>query len=244
MSTPNLRLTITFDLALNAPTDLVAKDHETLCRQLNTLLAGFVAGAPTIAAKQLEKAGIRLLGHHHHINPVQPSAAPAAAAAKPAATKPAAPAKPAAPKVEIPRDAMIAAAPHLTDAELVTLAERAAEKAPADRAALVRHLRRISLAMVNNEFRMIPCNVAGTLTTGEQVELAAKMNLTNGSVLVDEADRNRRLQTSAPIHILFPETDIRLDCTCEGYTLSGPVIQVSMNDVSTHRDVFITRWQP
>ena len=54
MSTPNLRLTITFDLAQNAPTDLVAKDHETLCRQLNTLLAGFVAGAPTIAAKQLE----------------------------------------------------------------------------------------------------------------------------------------------------------------------------------------------
>ena len=241
MSTPNLRLTITFDLALNAPAEVLAKDQETLCRQLNTLLAGFVAGAPTIAAKQLEKASIRLIGHHHHINPAKPAPAGAPGAAPKPAAKAAAPA---APKVDIPRDAMIAAAPHLTDAELVTLAERAAAKAPADRAALVRHLRRVSLAMVNNEFRMIPCFVAGTLTTGESVELAAKMNLTNGSVLVDEVDRNRRLQTSDPIHITFPESDIRLDCTCEGYTLSGPVIQVRLEDLSTHRDTFIARWQP
>ena len=75
-------------------------------------------------------------------------------------------------------------------------------------------------------------------------EKTLRLNLTNGSVLVDEADRNRRLQTSDPIHITFPESDIRLDCTCEGYTLSGPVIQVRLEDLSTHRDTFIARWQP
>lgn len=219
--TPNLRLTISFDLALSAPPELLAKDHETLCRTLNGLLAGFVAGAPTVAAKQLEKASIRLLGHHHHINPAKT-----------------------APAVNIPREAMIAAAPHLTDAELQQLAERGAVNAPSDPQALVRHLRRLSLAMVNNEFRMIECHVEGKLTTGEPVALAAKMNLTNGSVLVDEAERNRRLQTSEPIQISFPGTAIYLGCTCEGYTLSGPVIQVSLRDISAHRDTFIARWHP
>ena len=42
----------------------------------------------------------------------------------------------------------------------------------------------------------------------------------------------------------IPESDIRLDCTCEGYTLSGPVIQLRLEDLSTHRDTFIARWQP
>lgn len=219
--TAKLRLQLSFEFALDAPDAVLSQSPEDLQRTIQTALGPLViGGTPTITGKQLAKIGVTVMAHQHKMN-VQNMVV----------------------KNSIPRKLLISAAPYLTDAELQTLTERAASKAPADEAGLLRHLRRTAQGMTNNEFRMIPCTVVGTLTSGAEARLAAQMNLTNGSVLVDEADRGQRLKTSDPIKVAINETNIELGSTCEGYTLSGPVIQVERSDLSTHRDTFVPIWQ-
>jgi len=220
MSDSNLKLSLTFDFDLKAPESLLQGDHETLCRTLNDILGTMVLqGMPTITGKQLAKAGIDVVAHHHHVAVVN-SAARA-----------------------IPREALVAAAPHLTDGELVVLAQRLHGKLPPTPAEQARFVRRHALALVN-DFRMVACAVTARLTSGQEARLAGKLNLTNGSVLVGEGDRQKRLQANqGALRVEVGAPGMALPAQCAGHTLSGPVIEVGLADLAAHRDTLIGLWQ-
>lgn len=219
MSNANVRLQLAFTFDLSVPASLAEQHHEDLCKALSELLGPMVfQGMPTVTAKQLGKAGVRVLAHHHHL------------AARELGAKP------------VERDALIAAAPHLTDDELLQLERRVRGKTPEAEAELVRFLRRHALAMVN-EYRMVACSVDGELTSGQRAQLGARLNLTNGSVLVDDADRQKRLKAGEPLEVRPLATDIVLAASCAGHTLSGPVIEVDVARLATHRDALVQAWQ-
>lgn len=218
MSKANLRLRITFDFELAAPGALATSDHEALCREMHSLLGPLVfQGMPTVTAKQLAKAGAAILGHHHHLD-VRNLAAPT-----------------------IAREALIAAAPHLTDDELDQLGHRATAKAPAAADELQRFLRRQALAMVN-DYRLVPCTVEARLNSGADARLTATLNLTNGSVMVGERDRQHRLQAKQD-EITVVAGSVRLPASCAGHTLSGPVIEVAVSEIARSRTPLIASWQ-
>jgi hypothetical protein len=219
----NLKLHLTFEFEIAAPEALLAGDHAALCRRFNDLLSAVVfQGMPKVTAAQLAKAGARLVGHHCHLNAKNLSAP------------------------SIDRAALIAAAPHLTNGELDDLARRASGKTPQDAAELQRFLRRQALALVN-DYRLVPCQVEGRLKSGgtsAAIILEATLNLTNGSVMIGEADRQRRLQQGAnTVTVIAADGAVRLSGNCEGHTLSGPVIGVSIADIAKARDELISLWQ-
>lgn len=220
MSKANLKLRVSFDFELTAPTELLQADHDALCRQLHEALGAMIfQGMPTITAKQLGRVGVEMLAHHHHLDAANLSA-PA-----------------------IARDALVAAAPHLTDAELDQLSRRAAAKAPTAEDELLRFLRRQALAMVN-DYRMVACLVQAKLSSGAPARLEGRLNLTNGSVLVGERDRQNRLQTNqGEIMVLAAAGQACMSASYAGHTLSGPVIEVAVTELARHRDTLIQEWQ-
>ncbi|THF60661.1 hypothetical protein [Pseudothauera rhizosphaerae] len=220
MSKANVKLQLTFDLDIAAPERLLELDHEALCKTFSEMLGTMVVqGLPTIAGKQLAKAGASVVGHHCHLSATSLAARPLA------------------------REALVAAAPHLTDAELEQLARSAQGKLPEAPDELQRYLRRQALKLVN-DYRMVPCTVAARLTSGSPAQLEGKLNLTNGSVLIGERDRQNRLQANQGAIAVEPlGTGVRLEGICAGHTLSGPVIEVSVAQLAAHRDPLIKAWQ-
>ncbi len=220
MSQPDLKLSITFEFELSAPGELRELGHENLCKAMHDLLGAMVLqGMPTVTAKQLGKAGVSVLSHHHHLD-----VANAAAAA-------------------IPRAEYVAAAPHLTDDELVQLARRTSGKLPVIEGERARVLRRHALALVG-EFRMVPCVVHARLSSGKDAQLQGRLNLTNGSVLLGEQDRQSRLQPNQDsLRVEGGGTAVGLKASCAGHTLSGPVIEVPLTELAAHRDTLIGLWQ-
>jgi hypothetical protein len=146
----------------------------------------------------------------------------------------------------IDRAVMIAAAPHLTDEEFGDLVHRLGGKAPEDPAELQRLLRRHALALVN-EYRLVPCQVEGKLKSGgtfTDITLEATLNLTNGSVMVNDPHRHNHLQQGiGVITVTAADGAVRITGNCEGHTLSGPVINVSITDIAGSRDALIQLWQ-
>ena len=107
MSVANVRLQLQFDLDLTVPDSLAALDHAQLCQTLAGLLGPTVIqGLPVIAGKQLAKADMRVVKHHHRLDAEVKTA------------------------VRIEPSRILEAAPHLTDAEVATLAARAAARLP------------------------------------------------------------------------------------------------------------------
>jgi hypothetical protein len=224
MSKANLKLHVVFDFEIDAPEALLGHDHVTLCRKLNEMLGPLVLqGMPKVTATQLAKAGATLVGHHCHLDAKNLSL-PA-----------------------IDRTAMIAAAPHLTDEELDTLVRQIAGKTLDDPAQLQRLLRRHALALVN-EYRLVPCQVEGKLNSGgtfTDVTVGATLNLTNGSVMIEESHRQNHLrQGVGTITLVAADGTVRITGNCEGHTLSGPVINVSIGDIAKSRDALIQLWRP
>lgn len=228
MAKPNLKLRLQFDFDLGAPDALLTQDHEALCKAVSDALGQLVlGGTQAITGKQLAKAGIAVMGRHHHVEVTNLSARPLA------------------------RTDLIAAGPHLTDDELEQLTRRAQVKAPEGGEGLQRHLRRHALALVN-EYRMVRCVVEGALSSGQTASLSAQLNLTNGSVLVDERDRKQRLATNVALKVRVVGTTAidgspdmaacELTATCAGHTLSGPVIEVPIAQLAEHRDLLIRCW--
>ncbi|MCC4116453.1 hypothetical protein LLG90_13915 [Aromatoleum toluclasticum] len=220
MSKANLKLTVGFEFELEAPPAFLDASHEKLCKAVQELLGAMVLqGMPTVTAKQLGKAGISVLSHHHHLDVLNTAVAAA------------------------PRQELVAAGPHLTDDELDQLARRSAGRVPPSDAERARFLRRHALALVG-EFRMVPCVVGARLSSGKDATLNARLNLTNGSVLVSEQDRHSRLQANQEgLVVALQGSDVRLRGACAGHTLSGPVIEVALGELSAHRDALIAIWQ-
>jgi hypothetical protein len=223
MPKPNLKLHVAFEFEIAAPEALLACDHATLCHRLSDMLAPVVLqGMPKVTATQLSKVGANLLGHHCHLE-AENLSAPAAGQAD-----------------------IAAAAPHLTDEEIDRLARQVAGKTPENAAELQRYLRRQALALVN-EYRLVPCQVEGKLKSGGTVTdivEEATLNLTNGSVMVAESSRQNHLQQGAGVVTLVAaDGAVRIVGNCEGHTLSGPVINVSIADIAKARDALIKLWQ-
>ncbi len=220
MSQPDLKLSITFEFELSAPNDLRGLGHENLCKAMHDLLGAMVLqGMPTVTAKQLGKAGVSVLSHHHHLDVANTAAA------------------------AIPRAEYVAATPHLTDDELVQLARRTSGKLPVIEGERARVLRRHALALVG-EFRMVPCVVHARLSSGKDAQLQGRLNLTNGSVLLGDGDRQSRLQPNQDsLRVEGSGTGVGLKASCAGHTLSGPVIEVPLTELAAHRDALIALWQ-
>lgn len=219
MARANLKLTVAFEFDLEAPPAFIDCSHQQLCRAVQELLGSMVLqGMPTVTAKQLGKAGIGLLSHHHHLDVLNTAAAP------------------------IPREALIAAGPHLTDEELEQFARRTAGRVPPEQTDRERFLRRHALALVG-DFRIVPCSIQARLLSGKDATLRARLNLTNGSVVVTDKDRQSRLQTKdAPIRVDVDGLPVPLRASCAGHTLSGPVIEVALAEIAAQRDALIALW--
>src|SRR5690606_8297995 len=107
MSKANVKLQLIFDLDVAVPERLLELDHESLCKTFSEVLGTMVfQGLPTVAGKQLAKAGGSIVGHHHHLSATSLAPPP------------------------LDRDVLIAAAPHLTDDELDQLARNAHGRLP------------------------------------------------------------------------------------------------------------------
>ena len=220
MSKPNARLTLEFALDLRVPDAMTAHDHGALCQELCEMLGATVLkGLPAISTKQLAKAGVSLLGHHHHAT-VENLAAPALDAATVARVT-----------------------AHLTDDEIAQLCRSAAAQAPSAEDDLLRYLRRQALAMVG-EYRLVPCRLKALQSSGTASELEGRLNLTNGSVMLDEAFRKIRLKgDQGPIAVSVEGLAAVLRATLSGHTLSGPVLAVEVDHLAPHRAPLIALWQ-
>jgi hypothetical protein len=220
MSKANLKLLLTFEFEIVAPETLIGDDRAALCREFDKILGALVfEGMPMITGKQLAKANSRIVGHCHRLE-VENLSAP-----------------------EIDRALMMAAAPHLIDGELDKLSRLTGARAGAPRDELKRILRRQALALVN-EYRLVPCEIMGQLKFGGEITVGATLNLTNGSVMIDENDRRNQLkQGTGAVTLVAADGAVRIPGNCAGHTLSGPVIDVAIDDIAVARDELIRLWQ-
>lgn len=220
MSAANVRLQLQFDLELAVPASVAALDHARLCQKLAELLGPTVIqGLPVIAGKQLAKAEVRVVKHHHRLDAVARAVA----------------------RIEPAR--IVEAAPHLTDAEVATLAARAAARLPAAEADQAGYLRSQALALIN-EYRLVGCRVDALLSNGKPTQIEGKLNLTNGHIFLDASHRQTRLQQAqGPLRVAVGETDVVLAAECSGHTLTGPVLDVAVKQLVPHRAALLARWQ-
>lgn len=218
-----VRLDLAFHLELKLPPELSAADPARLQQQLAEALGAMVLqGLPTIATKQLAKSGVEVKGSGVKLS-VQTLTPEISAGLK---------------------ELLPGVAPHLTDEELRVLTAFAAglpgAAAPEE---LKRALRRKALSIAN-EFRLVPCRVHALLTSGEAGVLEAVLNLTNGSVMVEAQDRQKRLHPGqSQVGVEVPQAQVSLEGAYAGHTISGPVIEVQVTSMGTHRDALIGLWQ-
>lgn len=219
MTQSNARLLVHFEFDLAAPSALTGLDIPGLQQALIEALGATVFnGMPTVSAKQLAKADVQVLAHRCRVE-VEATAAK-----------------------RIDPVLMGSVAPHLTDDEVLQVCQRAAAKAPAAPEALRAYLRRQALALANG-YRLVPCQVGARTSAGADTVLAAKLNLTNGGVLVNEEHRKIRLKADqAQVAILLGEPPIRLTAALSGHTLSGPVIAVDVAALAPHRELLQALW--
>lgn len=221
MKPANVRLQLAFDLELSVPDALAGERPDVLQAKLAEALGAMVLqGLPTIAAKQLGKAAVQVVSSRHGLATSVLAAGAGVARAE-----------------------LVAAAPHLTDAELDRLAARSADKLPPAGAERERGLRRQALAMVG-EFRLVPCVVHAVLTSEQPGTLDASLNLTNGSVMIEAHDRQKRLLPGqSAVSVDVPSIGVKLGGSYAGHTISGPVIEVTVSELSRHRDALVALWQ-
>ncbi|AUN95317.1 hypothetical protein [Pseudazoarcus pumilus] len=221
MKPANVRLQIHFDLQLAVPDELATMDPQQLKARLAEMLGAMVLqGLPTIAGKQLARAGVELRAHAHAIQATALS-----------------------PTSSVERDELVTAAPHLTDAELEGLVARAGHALPEAASDRLRALRRHGLAIAN-EFRLVPCVVHAMMSNEQPGTLEASLNLTNGSVMIEAHERSKRLLAGQEdVAVEIAGVDEHLPANYAGHTISGPVIEVTVAEISRHRDALLGLWQ-
>lgn len=220
MSKSNVRLQLSFEFDLTVPDPLGGLDQAQLCKLLaETLGATVLQGLPAISAKQLGKAGIRVDGCHHRLDARNAAATP------------------------VPPAMLAACGPHLTDQELAELARKVAGRVFPSDDAMQKTVRRMALALVS-DYRLVPCKVEGLGSSGRPVVLEARLNLTNGSILVGERDRQQRLQPGQPpLSIEVEGVAERFRAGFAGQTLSGPVLAVDTAELAPARAALVALWQ-
>jgi len=220
MSTANARLHIAFDFELNVPDGLLELDEQALANALQAMLGSTVLnGMPTVTGKQLTKAGVTLLKHRHVCQ--------ARALGQPS----------------VPVEAVIAAAPHLTDAEIAKVAVTAAHKLPAASAQHKAHIRRAALKLASH-YRLVACVVSAELSSGGHSDIPAHLNLTNGGVLVDDEHKKVRLKhDQGAVSVRIPDSDVVLHAQLGGHTLGGPLLEVSIDALVPQRALLLARWE-
>ena len=221
MPKANAKLRITFDFDVELPESVLSEENAVFQQAVETMLGSMVLqGMPAVTGKQLEKAGGKLCAHTYRLDAMNLQVP------------------------QVSRETLVAAAPHLMDAELDQLARRIAGKLPdADPNEQMRTIRRHALSLVN-EYRTVPCVVTAKLTSGTSAQLEGKLNLTNGSVLLGEQNRQVRLQPGQEdIRVTAAEGNVSIPATCAGHTLSGPVIETAIADLVPFRDCLIDIWQ-
>lgn len=221
MKSPAVRLHLAFDFDLSLPDQMEPVDPLSLERTLTEVLGAMVLqGLPTIAGKQLARSGISIARHRHAMTVQVDEAADG-----------------------IDREFLIAAAPHLTEEELRRLAGRVSGKLPDKEDERLKIARRHGLA-VANEFRLVTGVVHAALTSEQAGRLDASLNLTNGSVMIEGHDRNKRLMPGQhEVALEIPGAGLRLKASYAGHTISGPVIEVSIAEIAKHRDALVALWQ-
>ncbi len=213
------RLLVAFEFELDVPESLASLDAADFQKELILALGDTVfKGMHSVSNKQLSKRNIQLLAHRHRVEATlldAPSIDPALLAS---------------------------VAPHLTDAEIQRISVNAAAKAPTDADALRAYLRRQALA-VANDYRLVPCTVKAAASGGAVITLSARLNLTNGGVLVDEAHRKTRLKTDqTTVDVSLGEPQVVIPAKLSGHTLSGPVLAVDVLNMAPHRDALQAAW--
>lgn len=220
MSTANARLHVAFEFELKVPDDLLELDEQALANALQAMLGSTVLnGMPTVTGKQLTKAGVTLLKHRHVCQ--------ARALGQP----------------NVPAESVMAAAPHLTDAEVAKVTITAAHKLPEVAAQRKAHIRRAALKLASH-YRLVACMVSAELSSGGRSDIPAHLNLTNGGVLVDDEHKKVRLKhDQGAVSVSIPDTDILLHAQLGGHTLGGPLLQVDIDALVPHRTVLLGRWE-
>jgi hypothetical protein len=220
MSDANARLHISFDFELSLPEGMLNLDEQALANALQAMLGSTVFnGMPTVTGKQLNKGGVTIVKHRHLCQ------------AKPLG------------QATLPIEAVIAAAPHLTDAEIAKVAIAAAQKLPAAPAQHKAHIRRAALKLASH-YRLVACVVSAELSSGGRKDIPAQLNLTNGGVLVDDEHKKVRLKNDqGAVSIRIPDSDVALDAQLGGHTLGGPLLEVSIESLVPHRALLLARWE-
>lgn len=221
MKSPAVHVKLAFDFQLSIPQEMSELPAEALQQSLTKALGAMVLqGLPTIAAKQLAASGVSIERHSHTIT-LDVEAAPAA----------------------LERETLLRAAPHLTDDELRRLAGRLQGPLPDKPDERNKLVRRQALAFAN-EFRLVSGTVHAVLTSEQPGALEATLNLTNGSVMIEPHDRQKRLLPGQPEVVFAPRgADVKLKAAYAGHTISGPVIEMSIDEIASQRDVLIGLWQ-
>jgi len=220
MSNPNARLHIAFDFDLVLPDSMLELDEQALMAALQGMLGPTVFnGMPTVSGKQLTKGGVTLVKHAHSCQANRVGQA------------------------SLPLEAVIAAAPHLTDQEVAKVAVTALQKLPSAATQQKAHIRRAALKLASH-YRLVACVVSAELSSGGASDIPAHLNLTNGGVLVDDTHKKVRLkQDQSAVAIRFANADFVLHAQLGGHTLGGPLLEVNIDALVPHRAALLARWE-
>lgn len=212
---------LTFEFEVNVSKGAHPTDRALLRARFQEILGSVVFdGMRNIVGKRLEQVGMSLETYTHELKLLNAKA----------------------PGPKIAREAIIAAAPHLTDAEIEQLMAEVSARHDHKVAVTEKLLRRYGL-QIAQEYRLAPCVVRGVLTSGKPAALDAEINLTNGHVIFPESCKSARLdQHAAPITVDIASGG-SMPAQYSGYTLTGPVVDVPIVEMAPHRDQLISAWQ-
>jgi|YNPMSStandDraft_1061717.scaffolds.fasta_scaffold14429_2 hypothetical protein len=216
------RLILTYTLAIELPEPLTRVPQSDLRKTLDALLGEPVHhGLRTVVAKRLAGAGVKVVRMTHQA---------AVEVAQREVGK------------VIPKAQLIAAAPHLTDAELAEVEAEVGQMPFLAEEELRKRIRARALKRVS-EVRLVPVRVKAVRSNDEPFEAEAMLNLTHGGLFFPEELRSLRFKANAPVAVYLPGVDEPLPAQYRGSTLGGPVVEVPIERLAPYRDQLIAAWQ-
>jgi len=215
-------LQLTYTLTLELPAALETVPEADLAKTLDGLLGNAVhQGLRTVVGKRLAGAGVRVTKLTHQVALTRPRRAVG---------------------TTIPKERLVAAAPHLTDAELADVEASIGNLPFLAEEELHKRIRARALKRVN-EVRLVPVKVVAEKSNGERFEGAAALNITHGALFFPEELRSLRFKANAPVQIYLPDVETPLVGVYRGSTLGGPVVEIPIEKLAPYRDQLLAAWQ-